>query len=299
MARIQILELPAGDNDDRAPFAVVIDQATEATITALSDHEGQNPTQRLFTASLAQQLGARAVLCFEETIDIPANEVPVDPDGHPLKIRVEGDFDQFRDQVQAEIRKTNADITSALRAGIDHAKAAYEDSTPRPYAAGTKAGPQPRDKDQELRAANERIERLTAERGEARTWARHGYEIGQRHCGWTDHGVAPAWLTERWPTRLDSCEHLQRATEYDEAITRIRALHKPVYFHGNTICAECSAYDAQGISTDNAPMLYTDCATIKALGTKPTETHPQVTVKLRDPGTTLSDNISYTAGTTP
>jgi hypothetical protein len=41
---------------------------------------------------------------------------------------------------------------------------------------------------------------------EARMWARHGYEIGQRHCCWSDYGVAPAWLTEGWPTHFDSCE---------------------------------------------------------------------------------------------
>jgi hypothetical protein len=30
---------------------------------------------------------------------------------------------------------------------------------------------------------------------EARGWARHGYEIGQRSCTWSDQGVAPKWLT--------------------------------------------------------------------------------------------------------
>jgi hypothetical protein len=45
------------------------------------------------------------VLCFEETIEIPANEVPVDPEGYPVRIRVEGDFEQFREQVQEEIRQ--------------------------------------------------------------------------------------------------------------------------------------------------------------------------------------------------
>lgn len=44
--------------------------------------------------------------------------------------------------------------------------------------------------------AEERAEKAEAERDEARMWARHGYEIGQRSCTWTDHGVAPAWLTE-------------------------------------------------------------------------------------------------------
>lgn len=59
---------------------------------------------------------------------------------------------------------------------------------------------------------------------EARSWARHGYEIGQRHCGWSDHGVAPEWLTEGWPPHIESCEHTARAAEYDTALARVRGL---------------------------------------------------------------------------
>lgn len=65
---------------------------------------------------------------------------------------------------------------------------------------------------------------LTEARDEARMWARHGYEIGQKHCGWSDHGVAPTWLTEGWPAHFGSCEHLQQASEWDEALTRVRNL---------------------------------------------------------------------------
>jgi hypothetical protein len=71
---------------------------------------------------------------------------------------------------------------------------------------------------------------LTAARDEARQWARHGYEIGQRHCGWSDHGVAPDWLTEGWPPHFDSCEHLKRAADYDEALTRVRSLSEEPKF---------------------------------------------------------------------
>lgn len=67
-------------------------------------------------------------------------------------------------------------------------------------------------------------ERAEAERDEARQWARHGYEIGQRHCSWSDHGVAPAWLTEGWPPHIDSCEHLKQMAQFDEALSRVRAL---------------------------------------------------------------------------
>jgi hypothetical protein len=69
---------------------------------------------------------------------------------------------------------------------------------------------------------------------EARQWARHGYEIGQRHCGWTDHGVPPGWLTEGWPPHIDSCEHLARAAEYDTTLARVRDLpEKPQAMDAN------------------------------------------------------------------
>lgn len=46
------------------------------------------------------------------------------------------------------------------------------------------------------KALAEQNENLRDLLDEARSWARHGYEIGQRSCTWTDHGVAPKWLTE-------------------------------------------------------------------------------------------------------
>lgn len=100
MTRLQILELPEGSGDDRPPFVLVIDEAAtgpdgELLITS-SSFEG-----------IRERIGARAVLVFEETVDIPANEVPVDPDGYPLRVRVEGDFEQFREQVQDEGRKAS------------------------------------------------------------------------------------------------------------------------------------------------------------------------------------------------
>lgn len=48
-------------------------------------------------------------------------------------------------------------------------------------------------------AGDHHIGAAEEERDEARMWARHGYEIGQRSCTWSDFGVAPAWLTEGWP----------------------------------------------------------------------------------------------------
>jgi hypothetical protein len=66
---------------------------------------------------------------------------------------------------------------------------------------------------------------------EARQWARHGYEIGQRHCGWSDHGVAPAWLTEDWPRSFGSCEHLQLLSEAEVIIARVKARCHQVRSH--------------------------------------------------------------------
>jgi hypothetical protein len=154
MARLQILELPEGSGDDRPPFILVIDQMPT------SEPEFDTLRRDLADNDIAARTGARAVLVFEDTIDIPANGTMAQEDEPPRIV----DF---------------ADLAEAKQ--------------------------------------------LTEARDEARQWARHGYEIGQRHCGWTDHGVAPDWLTEGWPRSFDSCEHLQKAAEYDEALTRVRA----------------------------------------------------------------------------
>lgn len=68
MARLQILELPTGADDDRPPFVLVIDQAPRNGLASnalrldLADND------------IATRTGARAVLVFEDTIDIPAND---------------------------------------------------------------------------------------------------------------------------------------------------------------------------------------------------------------------------------
>lgn len=119
MARLQILELPEGSGDDRPPFILVVDQADEATVNALSpSNEGLSShsavMQKLTGQTAAEQIGARGILVFADTIDIPANEVPVGPDGYPLKIRIEGDFETFREQVQDEIRKAQVELRDVI-----------------------------------------------------------------------------------------------------------------------------------------------------------------------------------------
>lgn len=53
---------------------------------------------------------------------------------------------------------------------------------------------------------------------EARSWARHGYEIAQRSGTWSDTGVAPAWLTDGWePGALEGTDPTAVAGELPSA----------------------------------------------------------------------------------
>lgn len=106
MARIQILELPEGTDDDRPPFVLVVDQCEGVALELVETIESH-------WKRVGQQIGAQGTLIFMETVDIPANDVPVDPDGYPLKIRVEGDFEKFHEQVQDEILKAQSRMGNA------------------------------------------------------------------------------------------------------------------------------------------------------------------------------------------
>ncbi|MFF0166821.1 hypothetical protein [Streptomyces prasinus] len=83
MARLQILELPEGSSDDRPPFVLVVDQVP-------TDEARFDVIRRdlLTDGDLAERLGARAVLVFEDTVDIPANDTTaylggsLPPDAH-------------------------------------------------------------------------------------------------------------------------------------------------------------------------------------------------------------------------
>ncbi|WP_073793177.1 hypothetical protein [Streptomyces uncialis] len=70
MARLQILELPEGAGDDRPPFALVIDEYTSQRYI-LGPGQSTDPAPE----GMAESIGARAVLAFAETIDIPANDL--------------------------------------------------------------------------------------------------------------------------------------------------------------------------------------------------------------------------------
>ncbi|MCX5537738.1 hypothetical protein OG785_45675 [Streptomyces sp. NBC_00006] len=66
MARLQILELPMVHNGDQTetPFVLVIDQADDGLADEI----------RNWPDDIARRVGARQVLSFAGTVDIPAND---------------------------------------------------------------------------------------------------------------------------------------------------------------------------------------------------------------------------------
>ncbi|MEV4908728.1 hypothetical protein AB0N46_29295 [Streptomyces albidoflavus] len=66
MARLQILELPTEHHGEEmiTPFVLVIDEVT-------TDSDGVPPSE--FPDQLLERIGARAILVFEDTVEIPAN----------------------------------------------------------------------------------------------------------------------------------------------------------------------------------------------------------------------------------
>lgn len=112
MARIQILELPEGSGDDRPPFALIIDQYEPPPY---QHNDSPSPLD-----GVAEKIGARTVLVFEETVDIPANELTLThvqeaADGNIVRLRVEPDLDGFTDKVMAEVAKAQADARAASK----------------------------------------------------------------------------------------------------------------------------------------------------------------------------------------
>lgn len=208
MARLQILELPAG-----AGFVLVIDQAPRDENSLAFREDVKNN-------EIAAGIGARHVLVFEDTVDIPANDTTayLDAGSDPL---AEALFD-------------------AERYKQDHLGACRTIAAMHAAATGRTGEGPIRGVVEDVEDVRLRLEQAKQERDEARTWARHGYEIGQKHCGWSDHGVAPAWLTEGWPPRFDSCEHLKQAAEYDTALSRVLEVASDL----ETLEAHGGAWDA-------------------------------------------------------
>lgn len=113
MARLQILELPEGVGDDRPPFVLIVDEYDPPPYPV--DVNAPGPFE-----GIAEKLGARAVLVFEETIDIPANELTLThaqeaADGNVVRLRVEPDLTGFTDKVMAEVVKAQVEARAAFQ----------------------------------------------------------------------------------------------------------------------------------------------------------------------------------------
>ncbi|MGA4896749.1 hypothetical protein ACPCAJ_02120 [Streptomyces griseoincarnatus] len=102
MARIQILPLPEGASDERPPFALVIDEYLPRRYAIGPDQLA--PVDEF--AGVAEKIGARAVLVFEETVQIPANDTSayVTP---VATVHLSGD-DLLPERVKDEIAKLTA-----------------------------------------------------------------------------------------------------------------------------------------------------------------------------------------------
>jgi hypothetical protein len=68
-----------------------------------------------------------------------------------------------------------------------------------------------------------------------------------------------------WLQNLDELDLAESCAYCEAVLERIRQLHRPVDYRGQTICAECSSLDPNGDSTDNPPVPHDQCATLKAL----------------------------------
>lgn len=72
MARLQILQLPEAAGDGRPPFVLVVDEYVPRRYI-LGSGQGDRPEPVSEFEGLAEQIGAKHVLVFQETIEIPAN----------------------------------------------------------------------------------------------------------------------------------------------------------------------------------------------------------------------------------
>lgn len=80
--------------------------------------------------------------------------------------------------------------------------------------------PKPPDEATQIRILSEQLD-------EARSWARHGYEIGQRSLLWSDYGTAPSWLTEGWPASFETDPTTKLLCQLDGLLLHYRYRRPP------------------------------------------------------------------------
>ncbi|MFD5910232.1 hypothetical protein ACFWHL_16095 [Streptomyces massasporeus] len=105
MARLQILELPEGSGDDRPPFVLVIDQVDDELAEHIADWPGD----------IATRIGARHVICFPGTIDIPANDTTAYVDGSHPEFVVKLGGQNVDGAIEAAVQKVKSDPQAGIR----------------------------------------------------------------------------------------------------------------------------------------------------------------------------------------
>ncbi|WP_089117128.1 hypothetical protein [Streptomyces sp. SS07] len=210
MARLQILELPEGADDDRPPFVLVIDEVAF-----------DNPVYERFVADeelatgLASRVGARAVLVFEDTIDIPANDTSayaqpaavLHLDDHEVRSAIATDMNKARRQAGvATIGQRLADERTDIARDMDRLanhKAAITDALGldrlrdwddiRNAAAGIR-----RDREAKTEAVENvrNLHRPVEHRGQTICWECSGYDF-------------PGQTTDSTPVTHDQCSTLR------------------------------------------------------------------------------------------
>ncbi|NED31102.1 hypothetical protein [Streptomyces sp. SID8499] len=182
MARLQILELPAGSNDDRPPFILVVDEYTPRWyITGLDQPEPVSEFD-----GVAEKIGARAVLVFEDTIDIPANDTSGYLDSGEATAATLDDCD-VRAAIAADMQKMR-DANQAQDAALHSGPVIQTPNGPRPGKIVGRAA-----------EAIERVRRLhqpVEHRGQTICWACSDYDF-------------PGQTTDSPPVAYDQCATLR------------------------------------------------------------------------------------------
>ncbi|MFF9088640.1 hypothetical protein ACF1BE_19850 [Streptomyces sp. NPDC014991] len=111
MARLQILQLPEGVDDSRPPFALVVDQCAADRWVSRPGNGDQLMSTRWREA--AEMLGARGVIVTAETVEIPANEVPLP---EPLELVADVDrMDEITDALGLDQLRDWGEIVEAAK----------------------------------------------------------------------------------------------------------------------------------------------------------------------------------------
>ncbi|MFI8191363.1 hypothetical protein ACIF8T_21510 [Streptomyces sp. NPDC085946] len=227
MARLQILELPEGAGDDRPPFILVVDQYEPPPYPTDVNEPGP-------FGGIAEKIGARAVLVFEETIDIPANDTTAYLGSSGMKTEI-------------DLKLGDQDVREAIAADMQRMREANED-----------------------RILDSRQARIDAQRlADERTGIARDMDRLANHKDAITDALGIDRL-QSWDDIRNAVAGLRKERDAQAAAAqRVRDLHRPVEHRGQTICWACSDYDFPGQTTDSPPVAYDQCLTLKALAGYP------------------------------